>query len=287
MDNHLLQGKYAVVTAGAHGLGRCISELFASHGATVALCGKRKTGEATAEAIRKTAPGSFFYQCDLSDAAQTAAFCKAVLARFGRVDVLINNVGITINQPVECIDEETLEYVLVVNLKSAFRMQSHLVKAMPSGSAIVNISSVHSVATFEGKSSYAASKGGLNAMTRAAAVELASKGIRVNAICPGCIITQNKQRMIREASADPSGEALDRLWFRWQDMQPCYGQGRAVDVAATCLFLASPLSGYITGAVIMQDGGASRMAHCVPDFYKPDDFESLVWAYRASHEEII
>lgn len=275
----LLEGKKCVITAGAHGLGFAIAQVFAHHGAVVAICGRGTNGGPAEQALRAYSGESFFYTCDLSDAAQTKAFGDEVLRRFGVIDVLVNNAGINTRQAVVDIDMDTYERIMTVNLKSALVLMQKFVPAMRQsgrGGTIVNVSSMNCLSPSPTTGSYAASKGGLNALTKVLATELGKYGIRVNAVCPGWIATGAIGQDVGKALQ--CGGSAHNVLEAYNGSSPLMAPARSIDTAHHVLFLASDLSAYITGFVMKSDGAAVMQAHACA-FAQPEDAAAL----RAGH----
>jgi 3-oxoacyl-[acyl-carrier protein] reductase len=237
----LLEGKVAVVTGAGRGIGKAIALRLASEGARVACCGRTLANiEETAAAIAGKA-----YAVDVAQSAQVGEACERILKDFGRVDVLVNNAGVTRDQLLMRMSEEDWDLVLDTNLKGAFnftKIVSRVMLKQRSG-RIINVSSIIGLTGNAGQSNYAASKAGLIGFTKSVARELASRGITVNAVAPGFIITDMTEALGAEAhEALKARVALGRL-------------GTAEDVANLVLFLASDLASYVTGQVITVDGG--------------------------------
>lgn len=245
----LLQDKCAVVTgaASARGLGKATARLFAAHGATVAILDL--DAEAAKVAAADLGAGHVGLACDVTDKAACEAAARALLERWGRIDVLVNNAGIT--QPLKTMEiaPENYDAVLDVNLRGTLYMSQAVIPAMrrqKSGS-IVNLSSVSAQrgGGIFGGPHYSAAKAGILGLTKAMARELAPDNVRVNAICPGFIATDitggklTPQMMQTILSGIPMGRA-----------------GEASDVAGCCLFLASDLAAYCTGTEVDVNGGS-------------------------------
>ncbi len=272
--DRLLDGKNCVITSGAHGMGRAISMLFARHGARLAICGKSPTGEKTAEALRALSPDSFFVQCDLERAEQVRAFAADVLERMGTVDVLVNCVGINVREPAAEIDMANFQRVQDVNLKAGILLAGAFVPGMmrKGKGSVVSISSIHSVAPSLIVGSYAASKGAVNAFSRALALEAGRYGVRSNVLCCGWVATT--QIMGELEKRKDSREEQYRFLENLIDSAPCHSPARAEDIANHVLYLASDMSSFVTGATIMDDCGATLQNHYA-DFPEPDDVQTL------------
>ncbi|WP_312640976.1 SDR family oxidoreductase [Hydrogenoanaerobacterium sp.] len=258
--NHLLAGKRVFITSGQRGIGKDIALLFASQGAAVALGGpsKEKLEEAVRE-IQKLAPDSKGYQVDLSQAQETEQTCEEVLKDFGGIDILVSTVGINYHQPVHLCEDATIEKFLETNYKSGLRCARKFLPGMMErrNGNIINISSIHAVMTMPGFGIYAGTKGAMNATARAIALDYAPYGIRVNTICPGLVLSDN---MMDEIHSYPEGKARDEFMDMLCKMQPL-APGSMAAVSNAALYLASDMSQYMTGQILMVDGGASIKAH--------------------------
>jgi 3-oxoacyl-[acyl-carrier protein] reductase len=235
----------AIVTGGSRGIGRAIVELLASAGMDVVLAYRQDAVAAAqvvaaGQGLRITAE-----PLDVRDAAACTAFVEKVVDRTSRVDLLVNNAGVIRDNPLTIIDEEELRVVMETNMTGTFNMARAVAPHMISArrGKIINISSVAGEKGGRGQTNYAASKGAINGFTRSLAVELAPRGIRVNAVAPGVIETE-MSREVRERAAD---EVLSRILLR--------RIGRPVDVAYAVWFLASRYADYITGEILHVDGG--------------------------------
>ena len=238
-----LTGKNALVTGSTRGIGRAIAETLSKSGARVAVVGRdlQKAQEAAA-AIGGGAQG---FACDVTDTAAVAKLVGDVETAFGSIDILVNNAGITRDNLVMRLKDEDWDGVQNANLRGAFasiRAVSRGMMKRRSG-RIINVSSIVGIIGNKGQANYAASKAGLIALTKSVAKELGSRNILVNAVAPGFIDTEMTAAMTPEARAALGQQiALERL-------------GDPKDVAAAVAFLASDLASYITGQVLVVDGG--------------------------------
>jgi len=234
-----LQDKVCIITGAGSGIGRTAAELFAKEGATVIAC---DVGDAVYDD-----PKIHFYKLDVTDRAKIAEVVKEVVEKFGKIDVLVNNAGITRDALIQKMTEEDWDRVINVNLKGVFNMTQAVVPYMLEAGkgSIVSTSSVVGIYGNIGQTNYAATKAGIIGMTKTWAKEFARKGakIRVNAVAPGFIRTPMTEK-VPEKILTEMGEkaALKRL-------------GEAIEVANVYLFLASDESSYVTGQVIGVDGG--------------------------------
>ncbi|MBN2891417.1 MAG: 3-oxoacyl-[acyl-carrier-protein] reductase [Bacteroidales bacterium] len=239
---NLLENKVAIITGAARGIGLSIAETFAQNGAILALTDVA-FGEETEEFVKNyIAKGGKvkLYKSDASSFDSCNNTVEEVVADFGRVDVLINNAGITRDSLLMRMNEDQWDLVLKVNLKSVFNMTKAVLKPMMKqrNGSIVNMSSVVGVSGNAGQSNYSASKAGMIGFTKSIAKELGSRNIRSNAIAPGFIDT----KMTEQLPADVREE--------WIKTIPLRRGGKPEDVANTALFLASDLSSYVSGQVI-------------------------------------
>ncbi|MDR3419369.1 MAG: glucose 1-dehydrogenase [Nevskia sp.] len=240
-----LQGKVAIVTGGARGMGAATSRLFAAEGARVVIADVLESeGAALAQEIGADA---VFQRHDVSDEASWQVTVRRALDSFGGVDVLINNAGVLLFKTLLDTTKADFERVLGINLMGSFlgikAVAPHMVER--GRGSIVNVSSVDGMKAANGIGAYASSKWGLRGLTRAAAMEFGHKGVRVNSIHPGGIDT---------AMGNPYGESRAEVNKRYT-MVPLQRVGEPAEVAKTSLFLASDDSSYLCGAEIAVDGG--------------------------------
>lgn len=243
----LLEGKTALITGGARGIGKAIALKYAAEGANVAFSDLNYDAVAEALEIELAAFGvkSKGYASDASSFDGSEKLIDAVMADFGRIDVLVNNAGITRDNLLLRMTEADWDLVIKVNLKSVFNMTKAVQKVMlkqRSGS-IINMSSVVGVGGNAGQSNYSASKAGLIGFTKSIAQELGSRSIRCNAIAPGFIET------------DMTAKLPEDVRKTWIEGIPLKRGGKPEDVADVATFLASELSSYVTGQVIHVCGG--------------------------------
>jgi 3-oxoacyl-[acyl-carrier protein] reductase len=242
-----LAGKTALVTGGSRGIGRAIVELFADEGAAVTFFyrGNAAAAQDVVTAARAAGHDVHCAQVDVTDAAACASAVEQFADRAGRIDVLVNNAGVIRDNPLAALDDDDIRTVLDTNIGGVFNMSRAVVPymVMQRAGTIVNLSSVAGEKGGRGQTNYAASKGAVNAFTRALAVELGPRKIRVNAVAPGVIDTEMSQG-VRDLAGD---ETKARILMR--------RYGTAEDVAYAVWFLASDYANYVTGQVFHIDGG--------------------------------
>ena len=243
----LLKDKIVVITGASRGIGKGIAEVFAREGAHMAFT--YSSSEAPAKQLEKDLKiyGNQIkaYKSDASNFVDCEQLAEAIAQDFGQVDVLINNAGITKYNLLMRMSETDFDDVIRVNLKSVFNMTKAFQRGFlkqRSGS-IINISSIVGVRGNAGQANYAASKAGIIGFTKSIALELGSRNIRSNAIAPGFIETEMTDRL---------DEAVVQ---QWRDGIPLKRGGTVEDIANACLFFASDLSSYVTGQVLLVDGG--------------------------------
>ncbi|MGK2963488.1 MAG: 3-oxoacyl-[acyl-carrier-protein] reductase [Gemmatimonadaceae bacterium] len=238
-----LTGKTAIVTGSTRGIGRAVAQALSDSGARVAVVGRDR--DRAAAVAREIGNGAAGYSCEMSDTAQVTALVTEIEKDFGGVDILVNNAGLTRDNLVMRLKDEDWDAVLDANLRGAFAAIRAVSRGMMKKRAgrIINMASVVGLTGNKGQANYAASKAGLIALTKSVAKELGSRNILVNAIAPGFIATEMTDAMTPEARAGLTGLIpLERL-------------GTADDIAAMVVFLASDRASYITGQVLVVDGG--------------------------------
>ncbi|MBI9063001.1 MAG: 3-oxoacyl-[acyl-carrier-protein] reductase [Marinilabiliaceae bacterium] len=243
----LLEGKTAIVTGAARGIGKSIAVRFAKQGCNVAFTDLviNETAEATVKELEAFGIKAKGYASDASNFEDTQKVVDEIIKDFGRIDILVNNAGITKDTLLMRMTEDQWDAVINVNLKSVFNFTKAAQRTMlkqRSGS-IINMSSVVGVSGNAGQANYAASKAGMIGFTKSVAKELGSRGIRSNAIAPGFIITEM------------TGKLPEDVKTEWEAKIPLKRGGTPDDVADICVFLGSDLSSYVTGQTIHVCGG--------------------------------
>lgn len=239
-----LDGTVAVVTGGSRGIGRAIAQALARAGAKVAVVGR--SGESAQRAAAELpGEGHGGYACDVADPEQVNTTLGAIEAGQGPVGILVNNAGITRDNILLRMKDEEFDEVIAANLKGAFNFTRAVTRGMMKrrAGAILNITSVVGLTGNAGQANYAASKAGMVGLTKSVAKELASRGIRCNAIAPGFIET--------DMTAVLSDEQKDTI----KSQVPLQRYGTTDEIASTVLWLTGPGATYVTGAVIPVDGG--------------------------------
>jgi 3-oxoacyl-[acyl-carrier protein] reductase len=244
-----LKDKIAIVTGGSRGIGRAIVQAFAAEGAKVAIVyrGSQSAAEELVRAVRESGGTAKAYQADVADLKSAEACAQKVEADFGPVDVLVNSAGIIHDDLFVRLEPDDWNKVLQTNLGGTYnfcRAVTYPMMRRRSG-RIINVSSVAADHVNPGQTNYAASKGAINSLTRALAVELASRGVTVNAIAPGFIETD-----MSAAVRNKAGDLIKKII-------PMKRIGVPEDIAKVAVFLASADSAYITGQIITVDGGLS------------------------------
>jgi NAD(P)-dependent dehydrogenase (short-subunit alcohol dehydrogenase family) len=251
-----LEGKGAIVTGAARGIGKAIADRFAAEGAYVVLADvDAAAGDEARAAIVERGGFAHFVRADVGDAQAAGALVDAALEWAGRLDVLVNNAGIIKSADFLELSEADFDAVLRVNLKGAFLVGQAAARAMVArgGGAIINMSSINGRVAIANQTPYNVSKGGLDQLTRVMALALADKGVRVNAIAPGSILTD----MLETVMTD---DAARRTILSRTPMGRC---GAPDEVAKVAVFLASDESSYVTGEIVTVDGGRMTLNYTV------------------------
>lgn len=242
----LLEGKVAVITGAARGIGRAVALCFAENGADIAFTDLAidENAKKTEEEIIAFGERGKAYASNAADYGQTHAVVEEIMRDFGRIDILVNNAGITRDGLMLKMDEKQWDMVIDINLKSAFNFIHAVTPIMMrqrSGS-IINMSSVVGVHGNAGQANYSASKAGMIGLAKSVALELGSRGVRANAIAPGFIVT------------DMTAQLPEAVKEEWNKKIPLRRGGTPEEIAKVALFLGSDLSSYVSGQVIEVNG---------------------------------
>jgi NAD(P)-dependent dehydrogenase (short-subunit alcohol dehydrogenase family) len=246
-----LSNQVAIVTGSGRGLGAAIAHGLAEAGASVMLCSRTKAEveSTTAEIVRKGRKAAALV-ADTSDRASCQHLVDQTVARFGKLDVLINNAGIDSISPAEDFTDEAWDRVVDTNLKGYFicsQIAARQMLSQGSGGSIINNSSICSIVGVHGLTAYSAAKGGVNQLTRVMAVEWAQRGIRVNAIAPGYFDNIMHGANAEHARSDKQKQVIA--------FTPMGRRGQPEELVGPVIFLASAASSYVTGTILFVDGG--------------------------------
>ena len=243
----MLEGKIALVTGAAKGIGRAIALALAADGATVVVNynGSKERAEQVVEEIKALGADGMAYQCNVADTAATADMVKEVIKTYGKLDILVNNAGITRDNLIMKMSEEDFDAVIDANLKGCFNTIKAVSRQMLKQRAgrIINITSVSGILGNAGQANYAASKAGIIGLTKTMARELASRGITVNSVSPGFVDTDMTQVLPENVKEAATAQI------------PLGRFGKPEDIANMVAYLASEKASYITGQIISVDGG--------------------------------
>lgn len=242
-----LKDKVAVVTGGARGIGKAIAQAYAAEGAKVAVVyrGSKEAADALVAEITGKGGVAKAYQCDAADRTAVNACVETILTDMNQIDILVNNAGVIKDGLFLRMEPEHWDLVVNTNLGGTYNFTKPIVESMfrARKGRIINISSVAADRFNKGQCNYSASKGAINAFTKALAVEIASRGVNVNAIAPGFIETDMSET-VRNLAGDTIKNAI-----------PMKRYGKPEDIAKVAVFLASDESAYMTGQVLTVDGG--------------------------------
>jgi NAD(P)-dependent dehydrogenase (short-subunit alcohol dehydrogenase family) len=251
-----LKNKVAIVTGATKGIGVAVAQEFVKEGAKVVLTGRSADlGEKVAQEIRATGGNVMYVQCDVSKKAEVDALVQRTVAHYGTIDIIVNNAGVNHSADFFEITEEDWDWVMSVDLKGTFLLSQAAARVMVAQGkpgVIVNVSSVMAVLALADQIPYCAAKGGVNQLTKAMALSLIDKGIRVNACAPGPVMTELMERVVNNEAKHST--LMERL--------PIGYIASCTEIARTIVFLASDDSSYFIGQTIYPDGG--RMIQAYP-----------------------
>lgn len=251
-------GKVAIITGAGAGIGAASAVAFAREGAAVVVVDiDEQAGNRVVQQIRSAGGEAICVQADVSDSAAVQQVPPATVAAFGGIDILHNNAGIQHYGTVVTTSEEDWDRVLGINLKSYYLFAKYCVPEMEKrgGGAIVNTSSVQAEACQQNVAAYAASKAGILALTRSMGVDLASKNIRANAVCPGSVDTPMLRWAADYLIPGDAPDKVEKAIVDWGAKHPIGRVARAEEIAEVVLFLASDRASFVTGAALRVDGG--------------------------------
>ena len=253
-----LEGRFVVITGGAQGIGEACARRLVQDGAAVALWDLADTaGQALADELTRAGGQALYQRCNVAVKTEVDSALAATLARFGTVSGLVNNAGIFKAAPFLDITEADWDAVIDVNLKGSFLVGQAVARELvkTGGGAIVNMSSVNGTLAIPSIASYNASKGAINQLTRVMALALADQGVRVNAVAPGTIATE-----LARSAVLTSDEARLRILSR----TPMKRLGEPHEIADVAAFLLSDAASYMTGEIVVVDGGRMTLNYTVP-----------------------
>jgi len=244
-----LDGKVAIVTGAASGIGAATAERFAAEGAKVAGFDIAKPADEAWQSIEEKAEGALFHEVDVRDEASIEAAVAAVKSAFGTIDVLVNAAGVVGFAPVHVLEADEWDRVLDINLKGSYLVAKHVVPSMleKGSGSIIHIASVEGLVGISGQAAYNASKGGVVLLTKNMALDYSPAGIRVNCVCPGGVETAMTE-ILKQDAMKAIGDKLASYHLLGRFAKPS-------EIAAAILFLASDEASFVTGSSLVVDGG--------------------------------
>ncbi len=247
-----LEGRVSIVTGGANGIGRAICEVFAREGATVVISDiDVERGEEVLNNIKEISPDSFFMKTDVSKEEEMKALIEKTVERFGKIDIMVNNAGIHHMGPITSLTEDIIDRLFAVNVKGTIWGMKYSIPYMleKGKGVIINLSSMSGIVGHPNAALYCATKGAILQLTKATALEYATSGIRINALCPGTVDTNILRNAVNNS---PDPEATLKAFT---EAEPVKRLATPEEIARSALFLASDDSSFMTGAPLLVDGG--------------------------------
>jgi NAD(P)-dependent dehydrogenase (short-subunit alcohol dehydrogenase family) len=252
-----LEGKVAIITGAASGIGLGTAELLSAYGATIALVDVSSKGEESAAQLRESGRNAEFFKCDVTKSEEVKATVEAVYKKFGHIDILFNNAGVTVRKTVVDLEEKEWDFVLGVGLKGTFLFSKYVIPKMAvnGGGSIINTGSGWGLKGGDLAAAYCAVKGGIVNLTRAMAIDHGSQNIRVNSVNPGDTDTAMLRDEGVQTGLVKDEKSQDEYLKDCGIGRPLKRIGMPEDIANAVLFLASDLSSWVTGAALVVDGG--------------------------------
>lgn len=252
-----LEGKVAVISGAASGIGLATAQLLSAYGAKVAMLDVNPKGEEEAERIRQEGRTATFFKCDVTSVENVKSVVDAIKEKFGRVDILFNNAGVTVRKTVVGLEEKEWDFVLDVGLKGTYLLSKFVIPIMAQGGggSIINTGSGWGLKGGDDAAAYCAVKGGIVNLTRAMAIDHGPQNIRVNSVNPGDTDTAMLRDEGRQTGHVVDEKSQEQYLKDCGKDRPLGRLGTTEDIANAVLFLASDLSSWVTGAALVVDGG--------------------------------
>lgn len=252
-----LEGRVALVTGGAAGIGLATAQLLSAHGAKVAIIDVNQAGAEEAERIAKAGRKCKFFSCDITNADQVQETVQSIVKEWGRIDILFNNAGVTVRKTVVDLTEKEWDFVLDVGLKGTFLMSKYVIPHMQKqgGGSIINTGSGWGLKGGDLAAAYCAVKGGIVNLTRAMAIDHGPQNIRVNSVNPGDTDTPMLRDEGIQTGAVNEKTSQEKYLQECGTDRPLERIGMPLDIAHAVLYLASDLSSWVTGSALVVDGG--------------------------------
>ena len=252
-----LEGKVAVITGGGAGIGLGTAQLLSAYGAAVAIVDVSDESEAAAEEMRQAGRKAAFFKCDVTNEEQVKKTVDAVVEKFGRIDILFNNAGVTVRKTIENLSERDWDFVMGVGLKGLFLFSKYVIPQMRKvgGGSIINSGSGWGLTGGDQAAVYCAVKGGIVNVTRAMAIDHGCDNIRVNSVCPGDTVTSMMIDEGYQTGGINENVSEEEFLNSCGADRPIARIGQPEDIANAVLFLSSDLATWITGSALVVDGG--------------------------------